>query len=171
MSIFPFLRWAAVWPSFGLIALILVGCATEPAASDPQQSLTATSSPTSTTTPTPTIQLRPTFTPIPTPDTTKQMADAMEAVQFIATNKHYIGGIGTRNLCHGRYSLDAADELRVDIAGFEGRLVDKGHRELGAGLEETSFDGWEPELRRTARNLARRLEKEVGNIIQHCYKS
>lgn len=99
------------------------------------------------------------------------MNEAAQAVRYIADNKHRIAGIGIRNLCDGRYSLAAADELRIDIAGFEGRLVDRGHRALGAPMETTSFDGWEPDLHRDVRDLASRLEKEAANIVNYCMKS
>ena len=120
----------------------------------------------------PTTTPRSTPTLIPTPlDPTKEMEEAKEAVQYIIANKHRIAGVGIRNLCNGRYSLDAADKLRTDIAGFEGRLVDRGHRALGAPMESTTYDGWEPDLHRDVRKLASQLEKEATNIVNYCMKS
>ena len=119
--------------------------------------------------PDPTATHQSTATPIPTPDPTKQMNEAMEAVRYIADNKDYIRGMGT--LCDGRYSLEDANELSIDIAGFEGLLVDRGHREPGKPLEETSFDGWGHDLHQDAQELAKQLENEKANIIQYCMRS
>ncbi len=142
------------------LMLLLIGCATEAASGAPQQP-PAEIPPTSTRAPTPTIRLRPTFTPIPTPDPTKQMADATEALEYLAGNAWMLTDFSTYAICQDKYNLDDARALDGKIYGFQFATgLSKG------GQGEPFYDT--PRWHRELRELARKLKYELRRISRWC---
>lgn len=111
--------------------------------------------------------LQPTDTPLPQPITivaptptlnpTVEAQKSIDAVLYIVDNEWRIKGPDVAMFCQGRYSLERAYVLRIDLAGFTGRVADGGY----VGTPE-----WHTEILR----LAEELEDVLAKITRYCYK-